>query len=471
MASKESSSSGVCKGRLHFLGIAGAAMSGLAAALVQLGYEVTGTDPGAYPPASDWLDAQGIRWWRKPDPAHVEEVDTVIISSGTPADDVEVVAAGKHRIPVVPYAEFLGELAANKRRIVVAGTHGKTTTTSLIAWLLETAGQSPDFLVGITPRNFTASVRLSDTPLIVLEGDEYKASSMDSRSKFMYYRPDVLVATSLELDHPDVFPDVAAVRERFNELINGMPDDGRLLYAADASELAAIAKAATVPHEAYGEGGDWQPAGVRFEPTGIAFDLHHNGKYAGHFAAPLYGRHNVANVTAAVAVALREGVNAETIQQGLAGFLGASRRFQVVSAPDAAVTVIDDYAHHPTEIATTIEAAKLHFGRRVLAVVRPHTYSRVQKLLAEYRQALAGADRAFVAEIEGAREKTAAATVSGGDVAEDAGSHVVYEPDRTHLVQAVVRAAKPGDIIISMTVGGYDGLAAELADRMKQLKS
>jgi len=452
--------------KLHFLGIAGSTMSGIAAAMVKRGYSVTGTDAGAYPPASDWLDAQGITWWREPAAAHLDGVGTVVMSGGTSLDDVELVAARERGLPIKSYAEFVGELVAGKHQIVVAGTHGKTTTTALIAWLLEAAGRKPDFLIGIQPHNFDSSVRLDGSSVIVLEGDEYKASSLDERSKFSYYRPATLVATALEMDHPDLFKDVDEIRRRFSELVEAMPADGRLLFADDATELKAVAEAVPCPAESYGEQGDWQVTGVRFEPTGLAFEVQHAGQHIGHFAVPLYGRHNVMNTTAAIAAILSEGLTVTEIQGGLTGFLGAARRFAIVSAPHASVTVVDDYAHHPTEIATTIEAAKLHFGGRVIAIVRPHTYSRVRELLPQFRAAVATADLAFITDIEGAREKATAATVSAEEITGGQGDRVVFEPDRERLIQQVVAEARPGDVVLSMTVSGYDGLAAELAEQL-----
>jgi UDP-N-acetylmuramate: L-alanyl-gamma-D-glutamyl-meso-diaminopimelate ligase len=455
--------------KLHFLGIAGSTMAGIARAAIGLGYEVTGTDVAAYPPTSNWLDAQGIRWWRQPDAAHLEGVDMVIISGGTTTDDVELVAAKDRAIPIKSYAEFIGELVVTKRQIVVAGTHGKTTTSALIAWLLEVAGRHPDFLIGIPPRNFDTSVRLSDSPVMVLEGDEYKASVIDEHSKLSYYHPSVLVATSLEMDHPDLFKSVGEIQQRFAEVASAMPPNGLFLYAAGMAELAKVAEAATGKVESYGESGDWQATGVRFEPTGVAFEVQHRGQHIGHFAVPLYGRHNIQNALAAIAVAKTEGVAAEVIQDGLARFAGAARRFEVVSAPGAAVTVIDDYAHHPTEIATTIEAAKLHFNTQVIAVVRPHTYSRVAELLPQYREAVQTADLAVVVPIEGAREGHSETTVSAEDITRDNGSTVVYAPDRDAAIKQVVAAAKPGDVVLSMTVSGYDGLAAALASQLTAL--
>ena len=455
--------------KLHFLGVAGYTMRGIAVAAVELGYAVTGTDADAYPPGSDWLDEHGLTWWRQPDAAHVEGVDTVIISGGTPTDDVELVAAQKQGIPIVSYAEFVGGLVATKRRIVVAGTHGKTTVTSLIAWLLESGGLHPDFLIGIQPHNFDSSVRISDSKVMVLEGDEYKASVLEERSKFDYYRPDVLVATSLEMDHPDLFKSVAEIEGRFAALAQGLPAAGRLLYWSGSKQLAEIAKEVGSRAESYGDVGTWHSEHVQLGPVGLSFDLYRGDDHQGHVTAPLYGRHNVDNVTAAVVAALGEGLSIEQIQTGLNDFRGVARRFEVVSAPQAKITVIDDYAHHPTEIAAVIAAAKQHFGRRVVAVVRPHTYSRVHELLGGYRTAVATADLAFVTEIEGAREAGGAAVVSGEDIARDNGDHVFFGPDRARLVERVVEAAKPGDVVVCMTVSGYDGLAAELAERTAKI--
>lgn len=448
--------------KLHFWGIAGHTMRGLALAARELGYEVTGTDPGGKPPGSDWLDEHQIMWWKKSDPRHVQGVDILVVSGGIPLEDPELKAAEAAGIPVVSYAQFVGDLAKDKRRLVVAGTHGKTTTASLLTWLLESAGKQPDYLIGIQPRNFDTSVRLSDSPVVVLEGDEYMAAPIDKRSKFAYYKPDVLITTSLEMDHPDLFPDIQAIIERFHELVTNMAQGGHFLYWSGSPHLAELAAQAPCKHESYGEHGDWHADHVSYAPEGLSFDLYEKSTHKGHYQIGLYGRHNVDNATAAIAAALGEGLSPEAIQAGCQQFAGAARRFQIVSRPGAAITVVDDYAHHPTEIAATIEAAKAHFGGRVIAVVRPHTYSRTKELLEEYRQAVRLADAAVVADIEGAREAHLEATVSGEDIARDNGS-VRYEADRDDLIKAVEAAAQPGDIVLSMTVSGYNDLAEELA--------
>ncbi|HEX7260126.1 MAG TPA: Mur ligase family protein [Candidatus Saccharimonadia bacterium] len=455
--------------KLYFLGITGHTMRGLALAVQQLGYTVIGSDPGSYSvPGEDALDTAGIQWSKLADPAELKGIDGLIISGGTPADDPMLAAAKQRKIKVRSYAEFVGELAKSKRRIVVAGTHGKTTTTSLIAWLLESAGCQPDFLVGVRPHNFGSSVRLGDGRMMVLEGDEYRASTLDDHSKFWFYRPDVLVATSLEMDHPDMFTNVAAIRERFTALVKAMPKDGLMIYWAGSEELKKVAKTSAAAVQSYGIDGDLHVDHVAFGAGGVSFDLYKEDVYQGHFSAPLYGQHNVDNATAAIAVAAAEGLSVEEIQAGLQSFRGAVRRFDIVSPPQAAIRVVDDYAHHPSEIAATIEAARLHFDGRVLAVVRPHTYSRVKELMEGYREAVQDADMAFVASIEGAREAELETVVSGADIARENGNHVVYEPNRRKLIERVVEAARPGDVVVSMTVGGYDGLAAELATRLNQ---
>lgn len=450
---------------LHFLGITGHAMRGIALAAREMGAHVTGTDEGAKPPGTVWLDAHKITWWANSDVKHLEGVDQVIMSGATPVDNVELVAAGQQGIPILPYAAFVGKLAEDKRRIVVAGTHGKTTTTAFLTWILESGGKQPDFLVGIQPRNFESSVRLSRSKLMVLEGDEYKSSTLDLSSKFCYYRPDVLIGTSLEMDHPDLFKSVKEIEVRFEALMDGMSKDGKVFYWAGSEALGQLARNSQVEAVSYGQEGTWHTQHTRYGSTGIAFDLYEKDVYQGHFAVPLFGAHNVDNATAAIAVALGEGLTPDEIQVGCESFLGAARRFEIVSKPHAAVTVIDDYAHHPTEIAATINAARVHFNGRVIAIVRPHTYSRTKELLQEYRSAVQLADLGFIASIEGAREASLAASVSGADIAID-NPGVEYTPDRNKLVDLVCAAAKPGDVVLSMTVSGYEDLAQDLAQEL-----
>jgi UDP-N-acetylmuramate--L-alanine ligase len=448
----------------HILGIAGHAMSGVAVALQRLGHTVTGTDPGAYPPATDFLDGHGIQWWREADAAHLDGVTVVVLGGGVPLDHPELLAAQQQGLSIRSYPEVVGELVAGARRIAVTGTHGKTTTTSLIAWLLESAGRQPDYVIGIKPHNFESSVRLAGSDIAVLEGDEYRSSLLDLSPKFLHYHPDVVIITSIEHDHPDMYPDLASVQESFRSLVRGLPSDGRLLICEGSEGVTEVAVEANAPISTYGPHGHWSPVQVEYRPDGVAFDLMRHGKLVGRIEVALYGEHNVLNATAAAAVVLQEDVSLEQLQAGMRSFAGAARRFERVSAAGAAITVVDDYAHHPTEVVATIAAAKAHFHGRVIAVFMPHTYSRTAALLDEYRAAFRDADQAYILPIEGAREADIATTVSGADMV--AGDRMAYAPDREELLGKITADARPGDVVLCMTVSGYDRFAQELAARL-----
>ncbi len=456
---------------LHFIGIAGHAMRGIALAAVDLGYKVTGSDEAGGPPGTDWLDAKSITWWREPDTKRMEGVDAVIISGGTKPDFVEIAWAQERQVPVLSFAELVGAMAAEKRRIVVAGTHGKTTTSSLITWLLESAGRHPDFLIGIQPRNFDSSSRLTtDSDVIVFEGDEYTASQIDPQPKFNYYKPDNLVVTALEMDHPDVFKNVEEIAEHFTKLVAGVPADGQVSYWVGAERLAALMSEARPDALSYDlDNAHWTASDIAYMPAGLEFTVNYEDNELGRVRVGLYGEHNVLNTLGAVSAVMAEAVPFEEIADGMQSFLGASRRFERVSADGAAVTIIDDYAHHPTEVAATIAAAKRHFpDGKVIALFRPHTYSRTAQLLAEYHEAFALADVTFVTDIEAAREggQEEQYHVSGEDVVTGAKGDVRYAPDRSKIVDLITTEAKPGDLVLSMTVGSYENIVKELNTRL-----
>lgn len=462
---------------LHFLGIFGHAMRGVALAAQQLGYTVSGTDDGASPPAA-WLDGHGITWWQTPDPKHLDGVTGLIISGHVQADHPELLAAQQRGLSVRSFAQFVGELTANHHRLVVTGTHGKTTTTALIAWILESAGQDPDYLVGILPKNFETTVRLRGAagqktggvrPVAVLEGDEYRASQLDTASKFAYYRPDLAVITSIEMDHPDFFTGITDITERFGRMVKGLPVGGRLLYWQGSPAVRAVAEQAEVSAASYGiSEGDWRAASISYVPEGLTFSLWHGASELGVLSVPLYGVHNVLNTVAAAATSLGEGVSLAELQTALKRFKGASRRFERVSAAGASVNVFDDYAHHPTEVATTLDAARRHFSGRVIAVFQPHTYSRTKELLKEYQRSFKSADLAMITVIEAAREQVqdAEKSVSGEAIADKTGDTVRYVADRAQLLDAVVAECAPGDTVVSMSVGGNNHFAEELAVRL-----
>lgn len=441
-------------------------MRGVALAAKEAGNAVTGTDSGAKPPGTDWLDQHGIRWWNTPHPAHLEGVSRVIVSGHVMPDDPEVVAAQERGLPIESFAEYVGTLTREAHTIVVSGTHGKTTTTTLLAWIFEQAGRNPDYLASIAPRGLDSAVRLTGSAYAILEGDEYRASQLEKSSKFAYYHPDSLIITAVEMDHPDFFQDLDDVKDRFVDLLAGMPNDGQIYYSPQV-DPALIEEHQSRAYP-YAAPIGWHAEDIAYAPHGLEYDLYFESRQHGRITVPLYGDHNVENTLAAAAVSLDEGITFEQLATAMQSFAGAGRRFERISAPDAAVTVIDDYAHHPTEVATTVAAAKKHFNGRVIAVFQPHTYSRTKELLNEYTTAFRDADVAFIAEIEGAREKHLAVTVSAEDVAQVSGATALT--DRVALADAVVTAVKPGDTVLVMTVGGHEKLAQELAERLRDMQ-
>jgi UDP-N-acetylmuramate--L-alanine ligase len=454
------------KGHLYFIGIAGHAMRGLALAARELGFEVTGFDPTASPPGSDWLEDNDLKWWREFNPAQLEGVSAVIVTGAHVSDTApSILEAHKRSIPVKSYAQLFGELTEGKHVIDVSGTHGKTTTASLIAWLLESAGRHPDFLIGIKPFNFDSSVRLTGSDVVVAEGDEYRASPLETKSKVQYHHPDTLVLTSVEHDHPDFFPDLDSVVDRFREIVAALPKTGRLVAWAESKNVVNVAKSAAAPITTYGlTTGDYTARNIAYQPTGLEFDIENHSGPLGRFATTLYGKHNVLNALGATAAALAEGLTITQIIAGGASFKGSYRRFNLMNSVDSSVMVVDDYGHHPTEIATNLEAAKLHFpNRRIVAIVRPHTYSRTKALLTEWQQAFGFADLVYITDIEGAREAGAEHTVSGNDIVQALTMPALYTPTREELIAHVRKDAKPGDVIVCFTVSGYDQLAEDLA--------
>lgn len=452
---------------MHFLGIAGHAMRGIALAAQQLGYSVSGTDEGAVPPGSDWLDAQHLTWWSRPDPKHLEGVDKLIVSGGSPPDHPEIVAARQRQIPILSFAQLLDELLQAEQRLVISGTHGKTTTAALVAWILESAGFSPSFVIGAPTANFSSTTHLVTSKYAVIEGDEYRASQLDTNSKLFYYHPDYLLITSVEMDHPDFFKNLDAVVAKFSEVANAMKPTQVIVYNALDSLAAKVAQASPARAVSYGSGADYFASNVSFNDEGIKLSISATGQELGPLQVGLYGQHNVANTLGAVALARELGVSEEAIKKALASFKGTYRRFSITNSKQG-FRVIDDYAHHPTAIATNIEAVRRHFGGKCIAVLQPHTFSRTRALAAGFAQALKGADRAYVLDIEAARENNQASSFSSAQLAD--GKTVFYQPDAHQLVQDIAARADSDTTVLVMSVSNQDELIQNLQD-IKQKRS
>ena len=464
---------------VHLLGICGYAVSGAALMAQQLGYTVTGSDEDAYPPTSDTLTAVGIRWADGHAAANVlmaGRPDLVVVGNQVRPGNPEWAEAVRLGIPVTSEAEFYGELTEGRTRAAVCGTHGKTTTSSLLAWILECAGLEPGFRLGTTSRDFAGLSARLGRGAFVFEGDEYTTAPWDARPKFLHVHPQVACVTRLELDHPDVYPSFEAYREPFRVLAMTMPAEGLLVLCADDPECRALRASASCEVLTYGFAADAdlvvraarrhtgrEPLPPRLQLSGAGVEV--------ELALTMPGAHNWQNAAAAVLMARHLGAERPAAWvEACAGFRGPSRRFEVIGEPSG-IAVIDDYAHHPTEVAATVAAARGRYpGSRLFSVYVPHTYSRTSALLADYAQSFAGSDVVLLGPIEPARERHLEGTVSSADIAARVigVDDVRVVRDAAEVIATVAAEAEDGDVVLCMSVRGFDDLAHRLCDALRR---
>jgi UDP-N-acetylmuramate: L-alanyl-gamma-D-glutamyl-meso-diaminopimelate ligase len=459
---------------VHVLGICGYATFGAAELARERGDRVTGSDDHAYPPMSEAVTAAGIEWENHSDPANLDRwgvPDLVVVGNQTRPANLELEAVRRRGIPFVSEIEFYVSLAGDRQRLTVCGTHCKTTTSALLVHILERAGMDPGFRLGSTSLDLGGTSRLGTGPF-VFEGDEYTSAPWDPRPKFLHTRPHGACVTRLELDHPDVYASLDAYREPFLELARTMPANGVLALCADDPECLALRDTATSVAVTYGtkSGSDWQIDQAQDQDGMQRFRVLRN---AGPLDVVLTfpGLHNAQNACAALILAEFAGVDPSTAVAACADFLGPARRFQILREV-AGVAVVDDYAHHPTEVAAAIEAARQRYpGRRLVAIHTPHTYSRVSRLLEDYRTSFTGADVVIIGPIEEARERGMPRIVSSQDVADRVGPahavHVVRSSD--DAIELVTRILRPGDVVLVLSLGGFDKLAPRLRDALEAL--
>src|ERR1700735_3216003 len=386
----------------HFSGIGGAAMAPLAGMLAQSGFRVTGSDAGVYPPASTLLDSLGIAYKHSFDAANLApSPDLVVVGNIIARGNPELEEVLERKIPYRSMPEILEEVfLPGKHSIVVSGTHGKTTTTAMLAWIFETAGKRPNFLVGGVAENFGKSYGLGGGEEFILEGDEYETAFWDRGPKFFHYHPDSLIITSLEYDHADIYADFDVYQLAFKRLVNLVPRSGRVVIWGDAEQsgpaLRAAAAKAFCPVETYGftSQNDWVASKVEPHEAGMRFHLKYRGEKFGDFELAATGSHNVLNACAAIAVAHGRGIPVDVLREALATFRSVKRRMDV-KGERAGILIVDDFAHHPTAVEATIKAARGRWpNKRLWAILEPRSNSMRRKVFEEaLPKALALADR------------------------------------------------------------------------------
>ena len=435
---------------IHILGICGTFMGGIAVLAQQAGHKVTGCDAGVYPPMSTQLEAQGIALTEGFDPAQIRLAPDVfvignVVSRGNPLLE-EILNRG---LPYVSGPQWLAEqVLKDKWTLAVAGTHGKTTTAAMLAWILEYAGLQPGFLIGGVPQNFGVSARLTDSPFFVVEADEYDTAFCDKRSKFVHYHPRTAVLNNLEFDHADIFPDLAAIETQFHHLVRTVPGNGLVVANGREESLGRVlARGCWTPLERFGTAQGWT--------IGAAGTVAFKEDYQGALNWPLLGEHNRMNALAAIAAARHAGVPAAFGIEALAKFESVKRRMEVRGVANG-ITVYDDFAHHPTAIATTVAGLRGKVGgARILAVLEPR--SNTMKL-GVMKDALPGslkdADQVFCYTANLGWD-AAAALAPLGDQAQ------TFD-DLDDLVAAVTAVARPGDHVLVMSNGGFGGVHEKL---------
>jgi UDP-N-acetylmuramate--alanine ligase len=456
--------------RIHFVGVGGAGMSGIAEVLHNLGYEVSGSDLRESAVTAH-LNRLGVKVWLGHDARHVEGVDAVVVSSAVRADNPEVAAARLRRIPVVPRAEMLGELMRFRYGIGVAGTHGKTTTTSLIASLLAEDGLDPTFVIGGQLNSAGSHARLGDGCYLVAEADESDAS-------FLYLQPSLAVVTNIDADHLSTYEgDFERLRQTFIDYLHHLPFYGLAVLCLDDPQVRNVLPEVTRPVITYGieTQADVRAASVRQQGAQTHFAVtrpHREGTLAVTLNLP--GRHNVLNALAAIAVAGELGVSDAAIQRVLASFEGIGRRFQIAGEVETAagrVMLIDDYAHHPREIAPTLAAVRAGWPhRRLVVAFQPHRYTRTHELLDDFTQVLCGVDALVLCEVYPAGEPP----ISGADGRAlcrgiRARGHVdpVFVERIADLPAVLKDILQGGDVLLTMGAGDIGAVAAGLAEALR----
>jgi UDP-N-acetylmuramate: L-alanyl-gamma-D-glutamyl-meso-diaminopimelate ligase len=464
------------KRHIHLIGICGTAMASLAGMLKQRGHHVTGSDAAAYPPMSDFLAGLGITVSQPYGERSLEpRPDLVIIGNAISRGNPELEAVLDERIPFLSLPQMLhDEFLAGHEAIVVAGTHGKTTTTSMLSWIFQTAGRRPSFLVGGIAENFGSSFGLGEGAQFILEGDEYDTAFFDKGPKFLHYFPDAVVLTSVEFDHGDIYKDLDAVKTSFKRLVNVVPRRGRIVAwdGGDQVRLRAnledCLSRAFCPVERYGlrEGSHWLVTDVCFEPARTSWTVLREGKHWADFDFSLAGEYNVLNATGAAVMAAAYGITPGEIAAALRSFQSVKRRLEVRAEVDG-VTIIDDFAHHPTAIAETLKALRTRYpGRRLWAVLEPRSNTLARHLFQdELAHSLCIADQVVIAGVYRAAKYSDAERLDVNAVIKSvagSGRGARHLADADAIVAGIIHELRSGDVVAILSNGGFGGIYEKL---------
>jgi UDP-N-acetylmuramate: L-alanyl-gamma-D-glutamyl-meso-diaminopimelate ligase len=462
--------------RIHLIGVCGTAMATLAALLKHRGHDVSGSDEHVYPPMSDFLAAEKINVLEGYRPDHLDTPDLVVVGNAISRGNAELEAVLDRGLRYASLPETIrDQFLWDAHSIVIAGTHGKTTTTALTGWLLTAAGADPTVLIGGIARDFGtdgASYRIGKGGAFVIEGDEYDSAYFDKTAKFLKYLPDVAVINNIEFDHADIYADLDEVRLAFRRLVNLVPRNGLTLLGIDSADAAALVTHARSRVQTFGlsDGADWRAVDVRAGDR-TTFRVIRGGTDLGEFTMPLLGDHNVRNALVAIAVGADMGLDIGALRQALAEFKGVKRRLEVVGKAKG-VTIYDDFAHHPTAVDETLRAVRRSSpGKRLWAIFEPRSASSCRRIFQDdFARAFAGADEVVIASVFRSTlpdDQRLSESQLVQDVAAK-GVHARHLPDVDAIVKQVSAEARDGDLIVIMSNGGFGGIHKKLLSAIER---
>ena len=460
----------------HLSGIGGAAMTPLAGMLAESGHRVTGSDAGVYPPASTLLQSLGIAWKNGFDAANLEPApDIVVLGNALSRGNPEVEAVLDRKIPYRSLPHTLEEFFLPGRdSLVVTGTHGKTTTTSMLSWILHHAGRRPNFLIGGVAENFGRSFGLGGGNEFVLEGDEYDSAFFDKAPKFLHYHPQEIIITSLEFDHADIYENLGAIELQVRRLVNLVPRNGRVVAWGESETVRGVLQKAFCPVETYGftPGVDWLAGDLEIADGETCFRVSRNGREVARVRMALAGRHNVLNAVAAIAIAHGRGVSGEAIASAMAEFRGVLRRLEI-KGESSGVLVVDDFAHHPTAIRATIDAARHRWpGRKLWAVFEPRSNTMRRKVFEnDLAASLATADATVLGAVNRANLLSDDERMSPARVLESLrglGREAEGFDSAEEIADFLAARTHEGDLVLVMSNGSFDGLCGKLLGKLQE---
>ena len=455
---------------IHLIAICGTGMAALARMLKSAGYRVTGSDANVYPPMSTMLERQEILYQVGFRPENIEpDTDLVVIGNAVSKTNPEVLAVLERGIPYRSFPQALAEFFLKDRiPIVVAGTHGKTTTSAMMSWVLECAGLDPGFLIGGWVKNFDANSRPGTGRYFVVEGDEYDTAFFDKGPKFLHYQPHDVILTSIEFDHGDIYNSLDEIKAVFRAFVRLIPSDGILFAADDEPNVRDVIRDLSYPVFLYGldSSSRWHAERVRFDSEGVSFHVVDGARDLGPFRSPMVGRHNLMNALGVIGLASTLGLSVNAIKKGIESFQGVKRRQEVVGEMKG-VIVMDDFAHHPTAIRETLAGLRLRYPHhRIWAVFEPRSAtSRRAIFQKEFSQAFDSADQIVIADLFAPEKLAAEQRLDPKRVVEDLqslGKDAAFIPTADEIVRTLARQLRSGDLVCVMSSGGFDGIHGKL---------